>query len=73
MKMVQRGNRNGGAHGNAHPIVMEVLRGIATRLEVVEIAQRIGRHIEDVSEDEEEEALPEQVANPPEIDLDEEF
>lgn len=29
MKMVGRGNRNGEAHGNADPIVMEMLRGIA--------------------------------------------
>lgn len=40
-------------------------------MEVVEIAQRRGRHIEDVSEDEGEEAPVEQV-NPSAVDPDEE-
>lgn len=52
--MAQRNARGGGARGNVDPIVMEMLRGIAAQLELFEMAQRRGRHVEDVSNDEEE-------------------
>ncbi|XP_059067075.1 probable LRR receptor-like serine/threonine-protein kinase At1g56140 [Cryptomeria japonica] len=51
---------------------MEILREIAAQLEAVETTQKRGRHIEDVSKDEEEEASEEKVANPSVIDPNEE-
>lgn len=69
--MAQRIAINGGAHGNVDPSMMEMLRGIATQLEVVEMTQRRGQHVEDVSDDEEE-VVEEQGANPLTNDLDEE-
>lgn len=69
---MQRENRNGEACGNANPIVMEMLHGIATQLEVIETVQRRGQHVEDVSDDEEEEVAREQGENPLVNDSDEE-
>lgn len=54
MKMARRGNINAGVCRNADPVMMEMLRGIAARLEAVEMAQRRAQHVEDVREDEEE-------------------
>lgn len=53
--------------------MIELLRGIAVRFEAIKMAQRRGRHVEDVSEDKEEEvATREQGANPSTNDPDEE-
>lgn len=72
MKMARRNARNGGVHGNANPTMMEMLRGIVAQLEVVETSQRRGQHVEDVSEDLEEEVAGEQVENLQVNDPDEE-
>lgn len=53
--MTRRGNvRGGGVCGNPNPVVMEMLRGIATRIEAIEMTHGRGRHVKDVSDDEEE-------------------
>lgn len=50
---------NGTAHENADLAMMEILRGIATWLEAIEMTQRRGGYIEDVSDDEGEEVVDE--------------
>lgn len=72
--MARRGNfRGSGARGNVDPVVIEMLRGITARLKAIEMDQRRGRHVEDVSDAEEEEVASEELGvNPPTNDLDNE-
>lgn len=72
--MAYRGHvRRGRGPRGAEPEVVEALIAITARLEAIEMAQRRGVHIEDISEDEEERVVERgDKVNQPELDQGEE-